>query len=73
MNKEQFIDDLKEALELDGRDIRMEDEFRRYEEWDSLTFLSLLTMLRQDYGLSLDIDTFNSIRTWGELYDKLPS
>ncbi len=73
MNKEQFIDDLKEALELEERDIRMEDEFRHYEEWDSLTFLSLLTMLRQDYGLALDIDTFNSIRTWGELYDKIPS
>lgn len=63
-----FLNTIKDALELE-RDIQLEDEFRHYEEWDSMTFLSLLTLMRDQYGINLDIDTFNNITTWSDLFN----
>lgn len=63
-----FLSTIKDALELE-RDIQLKDEFRHYEEWDSMTFLSLLTLMRDQYGVNLDIDTFNHITTWSDLFN----
>lgn len=63
-----FLNTIKDALELE-RDIQLKDEFRHYEEWDSMTFLSLLTLMRDQYGVNLDIDTFNNITTWSDLFN----
>lgn len=71
MTSEEFLSEIKEALELDDLDIKMEDNFREYEEWDSLTFLTLVTLMHDHHGVDLDIDTFNGISTWQELYQLL--
>lgn len=63
-----FLNTIKDALELE-RDIQLKDDFRHYEEWDSMTFLSLLTLMRDQYGVNLDIDTFNNITTWSDLFN----
>lgn len=68
MTEAQFLEDVKEALELEDREVHMDDCFREYEEWDSLTFLALTTLLSSQYGVSVGIDAFNSINTWGDLY-----
>ena len=71
MTSEEFLSEIKEALELDDLDIKMEDNFREYEEWDSLTFLTLVTLMHDRHGVDLDIDTFNGISTWRDLYQLL--
>ena len=71
MTSEEFLAEIKEALELDDLDIRMDDNFREYEEWDSLTFLTLMTLMHDEHGVNLDIDTFNGINTWRDLYQLL--
>ena len=71
MTSEEFIAEIKEALELDDLDIKMDDNFREYEEWDSLTFLTLMTLMNENHGVALDIDTFNGISTWRDLYQLL--
>lgn len=71
MTSEEFLAEIKEALELDDLDIKMDDNFREYEEWDSLTFLTLMTLMNEKYGVALDIDTFNGISTWRDLYQLL--
>lgn len=68
MTTEQFLNSIQEVLELDDVDIKIDDDFRAYEEWDSLTFLSLVTYMRDEYGVVLDIDSFNKISTWNDLY-----
>lgn len=68
MSEENFLTDIQEILELDEREIHIEDDFRTYEEWDSLTFLALVTHMRDEYGVELDIDTFNKITSWQDLY-----
>ena len=71
MTSEEFLAEIKEALELDDLDIKMDDNFREYEEWDSLTFLTLMTLMNERHGVALDIDTFNGISTWRDLYQLL--
>lgn len=71
MTSEEFLAEIKEALELDDLDIKMDDNFREYEEWDSLTFLTLMTLMNEEHGVALDIDTFNGINTWRDLYQLL--
>lgn len=72
MTQEQFLATIADALELDGDTMNITDDFRSYEEWDSLTFLALLTLMNEQYGLQLSIDTFNGIQTWEDLYRMLP-
>lgn len=71
MTSEEFLAEIKEALEFDDLDIKLEDNFREYEEWDSLTFLTLVTLMHDRHGVNLDIDTFNGISTWQQLYNLL--
>lgn len=71
MTEEQFLAGIADALELDNEDMTINDDFRSYEEWDSLTFLALLTLMNEEYGIKLSIDTFNGIRSWKDLYAML--
>lgn len=71
MEPQFFLDELKEVLELDIQEMNLDDNFREYEEWDSLTFLSLITYIRDEYGILLDIDSFNQLTSWRDLYNKV--
>lgn len=71
MSAEEFLAEIEEALELDTTPIHMEDNFREYEEWDSLTFLALVTLMQQEHNLALDLNTFNSVQTWQDLYNMI--
>ena len=43
--KEKLISALAEALEMEPSDLKPEDKFRNYENYSSLTELSVLAML----------------------------
>lgn len=66
--KQKFIERFRESLQLEHRDIHMDDEFREYEEWDSLAYLSLIAMLDEDYDLRLEEAEFRELRTVGQVY-----
>lgn len=68
MNRTQFLAEIQEVLELEGVEMSITDNFRTYDDWDSLTFLALVTHMRNAYGVMLDIDTFNAISSWEDLY-----
>lgn len=65
-----FLEVIAEALELDFQ-LNIDDRFKEYEEWDSMTFLSLMMLLRDEYGLTLEIDEFNQIETWKDVYNRI--
>lgn len=59
---EDLICKLAEILEVEELDITK--KFRDYDEWDSLTSLSVLAMLDSDYNISMtfkEIASFESI------------
>jgi acyl carrier protein len=70
--QEKFITSFKEALELiDEFEVNLDDEFRTYEAWDSLSQLSLIAMLDDEYGIQIEQDEFAKMRTVGDLLSKV--
>lgn len=66
--EEAFLDNVKEVLGIDDRDIQMTDEFRSFDEWSSLAFMSLIAMLEDEYDLKVDVDRFKLLETVGDVW-----
>lgn len=71
--KDKFLEVLKEVFEIEDQEINMEDTFRDYDEWDSLTHLSLIAMLDDEYDLQIEDAEFKKIETVQELFNKVNS
>ena len=67
MNTEEFLANVKDVLEIEDREIALEDEFRSYDEWSSLAFLSLIAMIDDEYDVILDGNTFKTLITLGDV------
>lgn len=65
---EKFIELFAEAIERED-EIKMEDEFRNYEEWSSLAYLSVIAMMDGDYDVQIEEADFKKLRTVQDLYD----
>ena len=52
MKKEEFIKELKEALEIEDEDkeITQETDLRYVEEYDSLSVLAIIAMIDKNFG-----------------------
>lgn len=65
---EKFIELFAEAIEREG-EIKMEDEFRTYEEWSSLAYLSVIAMMDEEYDVQIEEADFKKLRTVQAVYD----
>jgi acyl carrier protein len=65
--KEKFLTSFAEALQTDGREMKLEDIFRDYEEWDSLSRLSLIAALDEEFGVQIEDKEFEALITVGDL------
>lgn len=65
--EEKFINAFKEALEMEGQEISLNDNFRDFEEWDSLSRLSLIAMLDEEYGVQIEEGDFEKLETVGDI------
>lgn len=65
---EKFIEKFAEALEREG-EIRMEDEFRNYDEWSSIAYLSVIAMMDEEYDVQIEEADFKKLRTVQAVYD----
>lgn len=63
MNKEEIMSWLEEIMELDEGELDFEAELNDYEEWDSLTRLSLLAEAQDKYNKPIDSETIKSFVT----------
>lgn len=57
--KEKLITALAEALEMEVSKIKPEGVFRDYENYSSLTELSVLAMLDSDFGIEIEMEEYN--------------
>ena len=64
---EQFIERLVEVFERE--DIDPEDEFRDYEEWDSLAFLSIIAMIDENYDIVIPGEEFAKLNKVIDIYN----
>lgn len=65
--KERFLASFKEALQIEDREIGLEDVFRDYEEWDSLGRLSLIAALDEEFNLQIEDKEFEKLVTVGDI------
>jgi len=62
-----FIKQFAEALER-SEEICMSDEFRSYEEWDSLAVLSILASIDEEYSVNINSAQLEKMKTVGDFY-----
>ena len=64
---EEFLEQLIEVLERDAIDA--DDEFRDYEEWDSLAYLSVIAMIDDNYDMVIPGQEFEKLNKVIDIYN----
>lgn len=67
----KFLEQFKEVLGIENREIKLQDEFRQYEEWDSMAGLSVIAMMDDEFGVMLSSSDFGKLRTVGDLIEEV--
>ena len=65
---EKFIEKFAEAIEREN-EIKMEDNFRDYDEWSSIAYLSVIAMMDEDYDTQIEETEFKQLKTVLDLYN----
>lgn len=58
---------LEDVFEKDSSDMNVKDCFKDYDEWDSLTQLSLVATLDDEFNINVNSDELEKINTILEL------
>jgi len=71
MKKGEFIDELKDALEIEGEDqqITLETNLKDLEEYDSLSVLAIIAMIDKNFGKQIPSADFVKVTTVGSLME----
>lgn len=71
MKTEDFINELKEALEIEDEDqeITLETDLRNVEEYDSLSVLAIIAMIDKNFGKQISSADFAKVTTVNSLMD----
>jgi acyl carrier protein len=69
--QENFLQLFKETLEIEDREIQMSDEFRAYDEWDSIANLSVIAMIDDEFDVVIENSEFKNIKTIQALWDEI--
>jgi len=64
---DKFLESISEVFERDG--IKPDDEFRNYEEWDSLAYLSIIAMIDENYDIVITGEEFEKLNKIQDIYD----
>ena len=68
---DKFLESMLEVFERE--DINPEDEFRDYEEWDSLAYLSIIAMIDENYDIVIPGEEFAKLNRVIDIYNYINS
>lgn len=71
--EQKFVDLFKETLEIEDREISLTDEFRGFDEWDSLALLYVIAMIDEEYDVIIESNTFQKLQSVGDIYNYIQS
>lgn len=71
--EQKFLNSLKEAMDIEAHEVNMTDNFRDYEEWSSLAYLSVIAMLDEEYDFQIEEADFRKLQTVEDLYNAVKS
>lgn len=66
--EDKFLEAVKEALEIEERELSLQDTFRDYDEWDSLARLSLIAVLDDEFGVQIEDEEFGQLKTLEDIW-----
>lgn len=68
METKEFIAKFAEAIERED-EIKMEDEFRTYEEWSSIAYLSVVVLMDEEFDVQMELADFKKLKTVQEIFN----
>ena len=69
--KEKFLELFKEVFEMEDQEVEFSDNFRDFDEWDSLTHLSLIAMLDDEFGIQIEEEELDKLNTVQDIFEKV--
>ena len=63
----EFIEKFAEAVDMDAASLTPETEFRTLDEWDSLSYLSVIAMMDEEYECQIETAEFKQLKTLAAL------
>lgn len=67
MDTQAFLDQMKDVLDIDDRELSLDDEFKSFDEWDSLAYLSTIAMIDDEYGVVISAAEFRALTSLGDI------
>jgi len=64
----EFIEKFKEALDIEG-EYDIDAELEEFGEWDSMGYISIMSMLDEEYGQEVNADQLKACKTLADLYE----
>ena len=71
MNLEEKIVLLEELMDLEEGTLEASSELEEFEEWDSLSKLSLMAAAKKEFGKKLTVEEMNMFKTVQDICDYL--
>lgn len=72
MEIKDFIQNFADQLDdTEAEVLTLDTEFRELDDWSSLAALSIIAMIYEEYGVSIDNETLKSANTIRDLYDHI--
>jgi acyl carrier protein len=71
--EDKFIELFKKTLDIQDAQIDLYTKFRDLENWDSLSFLSVLAMIDEEYDVIIEGNDFRRLVTIGDLINEIRS
>jgi acyl carrier protein len=71
MKVNEFIEKLKETLELEDEKLNEDTNLKDLEEYDSLSVLSIIAMIDENFGKQLSAQQFSDVTTVTSLIEKI--
>jgi len=62
---DKYLENISEMLEVDS--VVLDDEFQKFDSWDSLTALSIISVTKTLYGVSITVEDILKAKTIGNL------
>ena len=74
MELKEFIENFAEQFDVtESSEIQADTEYRELDEWTSLTALSIIAMIDEEYDVQLKADEMRKTQTIQELFDLVKS
>jgi acyl carrier protein len=71
--KEKFLETIKEALEVEDVEVKLEDNLADFDSWDSISRLSLIALLDENFEVEVADAEFEETETVGDLFNLVKS